>query len=32
MRTIEIQAYQFDELDEQTQQKIIKNHHDINSF
>jgi len=30
MRTIEIQAYQFDELDKQTQQKIIKNHYDIN--
>lgn len=32
MRTIEIQAYQFDELDKQTQQKIIKNHYDINLY
>ena len=30
MKTLEIQAYQFDELDKQTQQKIIKNHYDIN--
>ena len=30
MRTIEIQAYQFDELNKQTQQKIIKKHYDIN--
>ena len=32
MRTIEIRAYQFDELDKQTQQKIIKNHYDINLY